>query len=900
MAPQASPRKLWEHPDPESTQMGQFRRALEKHTGQHFQGYHDLHNFSITQRATFWDFCWKYANLIHEGSYASVVNESARMDSIPHWFSGIQLNFAENLLFSASGDGRSTTGKEDEKIAVVEVREGTAAVPLTWKALRSRTGRLMQAMKAHGVKKGDRIAICASNSIDTLLVFLATTALGAIFSSSSTDMGVKGILDRLLQIRPRLLFMDDQAVYNGKTIDLRSKMTAVVKGMQSVGEFQGIVSQSRFASRPLDVNHVPKAQPIAAFLAQSTSNTLEFERMAFCDPFLIVYSSGTTGQPKCIAHSVGGVLLNAYKEGQLHMELDEASVVLQYTTTGWIMYLSAIQTLLFGSRVILYDGSPFLPHLSSLIKLAEQQRVTHFGTSPRYMYELQKANIQPRQIANLSSLTMVTSTGMVLPESLFEWFYDQGFPPHVRLNNISGGTDLAGCFGIGNSLLPVYVGGCAGMSLGIPVDVYDPSIEGAGVQGVPVEPGAAGELVATAAFPNMPACFWGPNGHKRYHGAYFARFDNVWTHGDFVSVHPVTKQLFFHGRADGVLNPSGVRFGSSEIYQVIESEFPSEVVDSICVGQRRPSDTDERVVLFLLLKPGVVFTPELVGRVKAAIRQKLSSRHVPTFIFDTPEIPTTVNGKKVELPVKQIVSGKKIKPSGTLLNPQCLDYYYQFAEVERLAARGSKLTTLNGSHDIAIVRATVDSVPAVLHLLDTAVKWLVSQDRIGQWGAAPFSENPKNPERLREFATTGHGLWLAIKVADDTPVRDQNRLSDTNAQTVNGDTPGVVVGALAIGDKMPYVPSVSEPELYVRLLVTDRQCAGNGIGKRLLDHARHAANSAGVSLLRVDCYAGGDGKLVQYYESQGFKRLERLNLEGDWPCQVLAQRLDAVEGDEGR
>ncbi|KAB8264801.1 hypothetical protein BDV32DRAFT_160208 [Aspergillus pseudonomiae] len=691
MASQASPRKLWEHPDPESTQMGQFRRALEKHTGQHFQTYHDLYNFSITQRTSFWDFCWKYSNLIHEGTYTSVVNESARMDSIPHWFLGIRLNFAENLLFSASRHGRSTIGKEDEKIAIVEVREGAAGVPLTWKELRSRTGRLIHAMKAHGVKKGDRIAICASNSIDTLLVFLATTALGAIFSSSSTDMGVKGILDRLLQIRPRLLFMDDQAVYNGKTIDLRSKMAAVVKGMQSVGEFQGIVAQSRFASRPLNVNHVPKAQPIAAFLAKSTSDSLEFERTAFCDPFLIVYSSGTTGQPKCIAHSVGGVLINAYKEGQLHMELDETSVVLQYTTTGWIMYLSAIQTLLFGSRVILYDGSPFLPHLSSLITLAEQQRVTHFGTSPRYMYELQKANIQPREIADLSSLKMVTSTGMVLPESLFEWFYDQGFPPHVRLNNISGGTDLAGCFGIGNSLLPLYVGGCAGMSLGIPVDVYDPSVEGSGVKGVPVEEGAAGELVATAAFPNMPACFWGADGHKRYHGAYFARFDNVWTHGDFVSIHPVTKQLFFHGRADGVLNPSGVRFGSSEIYQVIEGEFPTEVVDSICVGQRRPSDTDERVVLFLLLKPGVVFTQELVGRVKAAIRQKLSSRHVPTFIFETPEIPTTVNGKKVELPVKQIISGKRIKPSGTLLNPQCLDYYYQFAEVEKLVPRESKL-----------------------------------------------------------------------------------------------------------------------------------------------------------------------------------------------------------------
>ncbi|KAL3264223.1 hypothetical protein ABHI18_000967 [Aspergillus niger] len=694
MATQVSPRMLWKHPDPESTHMGRFRRALEQHIGKGFKDYHDLYEFSITQPTTFWDFCWKNFNLIHEGSYTAVVDQSARMDSIPQWFTGIRLNFAENLLFSASPNGLSTRGKEDAKIAVVEVREGISEshVSLTWGELRERTGRLLQAMKANGVQKGDRIAVCASNSIDTLLVFLASTALGALFSSSSTEMGVKGILDRLVQIKPRFLFMDDQAVYNGKTIDLRTKMEAVVDGMRSVQEFRGVVSQPRFASRPLDISKIPKAQLLGDFLAKSSDDRLEFTRIPFRDPFLIVYSSGTTGQPKCIAHSVGGVLISAFKEGHLHSELDESSTTLQYTTTGWIMYVSAIQSLLFGSRVVLYDGSPFMPRLESLIRLAEQQRVTHFGTSPRYMYELQRANIQPRQIADLSSLKIVTSTGMVLPDALFEWFYDQGFPPHVRLNNISGGTDLAGCFGIGNSLLPVHVGGCAGISLGIPVDVYDASIEGAGAKGRSVGVGVAGELVATAAFPNMPACFWGPDGSRRYHDAYFARFDNVWTHGDFVSIHPQTRQLFFHGRADGVLNPSGVRFGSSEIYQVLEAEFPNEITDSLCVGQRRPQDTDERVMLFLLLKAGASFTPELVARVKTAIRQKLSSRHVPSFIFETAEIPVTVNGKKVELPVKQIVSGKRIKPSGTLLNPGCLEYYYQFAQDERLVtARDSKL-----------------------------------------------------------------------------------------------------------------------------------------------------------------------------------------------------------------
>lgn len=333
-----------------------------------------MYHFSIRNRASFWDFCWKYFNLIHEGEYTAVVDETKRIDTVPHWFQGIRLNFAENILFSQSGSGVS--GKEDDKIAVVEVREDAhdQAVRLSWRELRTRTGRLEQAMKAHGVVRGDRVAVCSSNSIDTLLVFLATTAIGAVFSSSSTDMGVNGILDRLLQIKPSWLFMDDQAVYNGKIIDLRGKMTEIVNGMRSLPEFKGIVSQPRFMANPASTRHVPRAVLLSEFLSKAPHDRLEFERVEFRDPFLVVYSSGTTGQAKCIVHSVGGVLMNAHKEGGLHQELNPCSVALQYTTTGWIMYLSAIQTLLFGSRVILYDGSPFLPHVSSLIRLAEQER----------------------------------------------------------------------------------------------------------------------------------------------------------------------------------------------------------------------------------------------------------------------------------------------------------------------------------------------------------------------------------------------------------------------------------------------------------------------------------------------------------------------------------------------
>lgn len=294
------------------------------------------------------------------------------MDSIPDWFKGTRLNFAENLLFCSQGQ----IGKESNKITVTEVREGEAhnALHLSWNELRSKVGRLAQAMRASGVVKGDRIAACASNSIDTLVVFLTTTALGGIFTSSSPDIGVKGLLDRLLQVKPRLLFMDDWSVYNGKSIDLRQKLGEVASAMLDVKEFQGIVSQPRFPSRPANINFIPKTQTLATFLAKAHTDHLEFERIDFRDPALIAFSSGTTGRPKCIVHSTGGLLINAHKEGGLHQEHGPESVVLQYTTTGWIMYLPSVQNLLFGSRVVLYDGSPFTPGMASLIRLAEQER----------------------------------------------------------------------------------------------------------------------------------------------------------------------------------------------------------------------------------------------------------------------------------------------------------------------------------------------------------------------------------------------------------------------------------------------------------------------------------------------------------------------------------------------
>lgn len=700
------PRKLWEHPDPTSTQMWHFMQDVNKKHGLRLRTFDDLHNYSLTRRSSFWADVFDAAGFIHGGRYTSVVDESLPIDAIPKWFPGITLNFAENMLYTRAcpngpTDSHGTKNKEDAKVAMNEVREGaTSERQMTYGELRAAAGRVASAMKARGVTKGDRVVLVAANSVETLLVWMATAWLGAIFSSSSTDMGVQGILQRAVQVEPKLVFMDDAALYNGKVVDLRQKMADVEAGLKDGPNFLGVVSIPRF-EKAYDISHVPRTETWNAFLARAGPNPTapDFVRIAFHEPLLICYSSGTTGTPKAIVHSVGGLLINYFKEGVLHEGLGPDSVTLQYTTTGWIMYLAAVAGILFGARAVLYDGSPFQPDPTILVRVAAKHRVTKLGISPRWMFELAKNNIFPRSMADLSSLKIVTTTGMVLSDQLFHWFYDHGFPANVHLANISGGTDIAGCFGIMNPLTPVYVGGTQGPSLGVPVAIYD-SLLPSGEDGIPVPHGTPGELVASAPFPNIPCFFWGDNHPSpsipaapgtKYHNAYFARFNHVWAHGDFCVVHPKTGNISFLGRADGVLNPSGVRFGSAEIYGVVERYFADRVQDSLCVGQRRKGDGDERVLLFLLMKQGHRFTGELVREVKEKIAKDLSKRHVPMFVFETPEIPTTINLKKVELPVKQIVSGHVIKPSGTLANPKSLDFYYQFAKVEELVDPKAKL-----------------------------------------------------------------------------------------------------------------------------------------------------------------------------------------------------------------
>ncbi|KAH8732011.1 hypothetical protein GQ44DRAFT_767054 [Phaeosphaeriaceae sp. PMI808] len=688
-----TPRKLWQHPNPESTEMWKFMQRANRTRGLNMQTFQELYDWSVgDNRTDFWEDMWSTSRLIYEGKYDKVVDTTLPMDSIPEWFQGTHLNFAENILYSASASDpgvRTTQHKEDSKIVLTEIREGNTEIrDLSWGELRRRVGLLANAFRAQGVKKGDRVAVVASTSFDTFICLMAITSIGGLFSSSSTDMGTKGILERLLQIKPVYVFIDDWAAYNGKTLDLRPKIKDIVEGMKGEPDFRGVVAQPRFPGKPATLNGLTKTVTLESFLkAGNGREQLEFERVAFRDPFVVVYSSGTTGVPKCIVHSVGGALLSVTKEGYLHREMGPDTVNLQYTTTGWIMYLVSIQCCLYGSRSILYDGSPFQPDPKNFLSILQEQKVTDFGTSPRFLHELQKRDIIPKNILDLSALRSVCATGMVLPDSQFEWFYDTGFPSAVHLRNISGGTDLAGCFGIENPLVPVYVGGCQGLCLGTKVEVYDSLIESGPGRAIPH--GEPGELVATASFPNQPVFFWGDDSGEKYQNAYYKRFPHVWTHGDFIQIHPTTGQVMFLGRADGVLNPSGVRFGSSDIYSVIEAHF-LEVADSLCVGQRRSQDIDESVMLFLKMNDGHQFTRSLVDKIKAKIGEERSRRHIPRYVFQTWDIPTTVNLKKVELPVKQIVSGRVIKASGTLANPESLKFYERFARVEEVIARGEK------------------------------------------------------------------------------------------------------------------------------------------------------------------------------------------------------------------
>ncbi|KAF2209834.1 hypothetical protein CERZMDRAFT_113594 [Cercospora zeae-maydis SCOH1-5] len=680
--------KQWQHPHVSTTNIDEFRRQANAKYSLNLQTYHDIWEWSTRELNDFWLLVWSFTKVValQQPQYAIAAADAGRLFPRPTWFPGARLNYAQNILESSY-----IYAPHGDHPALTHITEGGASIRhFTLRELRKRVARMANALRDSGLRKGDRVACVCANSDTTFTLFLAVTSLGAIFTSCSPETGEKGILDRFVQVRPKILFADESQEYNGKRHDHLAKVERVAHQLRVQSNLQTVIVIPQS-----DVEGLDRKGPwhmVDDFVSRA-SEELTYEYCSFDDPMVIVYSSGTTGPPKCLVHTVGGVLLKLKSELVLGLDLRPDTVYMQYTTTNWIMYLYAISGMIAGARSILYDGSPTVPSENGFLDMLSRQGVTHFGTSASFLDILERAGVNAGNLPDFSRLEVITSTGSVLTESQYHWVY-RTFGA-IQLTSMAGGTDIAGAFVNGAPNAPVYAGWCQGRALGMDVHVY--SDDGKAIEYT----GQAGELVCLSPFPSQPLFFWHDATGEKMRSSYFERFHAVWTQGDFIRMDPATHSIQFLGRSDAVLNPSGkhnpytldcVRFGSAEIYNSLASY--EAIQDSLCVGQRRPEDRDERVLLFVKMRQGHRLDDKLVSSIRSHIRQELSPRHVPAFIFETPEIPMTVNGKKTETVVKRIVCGQAITPSSTIVNPQALRWYEQYAwldEQGRVPTKQAKL-----------------------------------------------------------------------------------------------------------------------------------------------------------------------------------------------------------------
>ena len=601
----------------------------------------------------------------------------------PAFFEGARLNFAENLLFPASNP-------DEDTLAVIAATEETRE-HVTWKQLRDRVRQCTAAIRRMGVKEGDRVAGYVANHTDALVAMLSATSIGALWTAISPDTGVHAVLDRIQQIQPVLLFADNGVMYNGKNHDVYDKLKEVTKDIPSL---RAVVIFETIKDKPFNLSDisVPSGKPLtyADFLSSAPLDApLTFAQLAPDHPIYILYSSGTTGKPKCIIHGAIGTLIQHKKEHDIQGSIRPGDRLFYFTTCTWMMWHWLVSGLASGATIILYDGSPFRflssnistsePNDLAMPRLIDELEITHFGTSAKYLSILEQRAIYPRQPPHnlsLSSLKAIYSTGSPLSSSTFNYVY-AAFGPKINLASITGGTDIISLFGAPSQLSPVYAGEVQVRGLGMAVEVFDPAT------GAPVtDTGDPGDLVCTKPFPCQPVMFWppGPEGEAKYRKSYFETWGRgVWHHGDFVRVNPATGGMIMLGRSDGVLKPAGVRFGSAEVYNLLLKHFP-EIDDALCIGRRREKDTDETVVLFVKMAGGRVFGEELVGRVKGTVKRELSARHVPSVVDECVEIPVTTNGKKVEVAVKQILSGLDVRTGASVANGGCLEWYRQWSE----------------------------------------------------------------------------------------------------------------------------------------------------------------------------------------------------------------------------
>jgi acetoacetyl-CoA synthetase len=635
-----------------NSNMYQFMNVINNKYHQDFSEFTPLYEWSIENIADFWETFWEFADIIASKPYDQVIDDVTKMPGA-RWFSGARLNFAQNLLRF-----------RDDKTALIFKGEGQPSTKMTYAELYDEVARLAQSLKAAGIEAGDRVVGFMPNMPATIVAMLAATSLGATWSSCSPDFGIKGVLDRFGQIQPKILFTADGYFFKGQKMDSLARIAKILKKLPSIEK----VVVVPYTDQNADISMVPNAVHYKDFRSSESKREIEFEQLPFDHPLYVMYSSGTTGLPKCMVQSAGGILIHHLKELMLHTDLKRADTIFYFTTCGWMMWNWLTSSLAVGATLVLFDGNPFHPHPGALWEMAQDEKVTVFGTSAGYIAALVNADVKPGKTYDLGALRAVLSTGSPLSIEGFEYVYNE-VKADLQLASIAGGTDLNGCFALGNPMGPVYAGELQCRGLAMDVRAFDEM----GNEIIDQQ----GELVCCKPFPSMPIYFWDDPDGRKYNDAYFDVYPNIWRHGDFVIVTERGGVVML-GRSDATLNPGGVRIGTAEIYRQLE-QLP-EIDDSVVIGQNWKNDV--RVILFVKLAPGYELTDALKAKIKQTIRTNASPRHVPAKILSTPEVPYTLNMKKVELAVKKIIEGRTVLNRDALGNPEALDFYANLKELQ--------------------------------------------------------------------------------------------------------------------------------------------------------------------------------------------------------------------------